>query len=406
MMLFQRHVLKFNKLKQYVRCIERIKPQNEAHVCNINGFNGRQSLHTSSVWKLEDDGNTPRPDGERRISAYGFDTTDQRHKEYFMDALAHYKQTETLRRGHVEYIKTALKHMERFGVHKDLEAYKALMDVFPKVKLIPQNMFQRAFDHYPIHQDTAVELLDQMERNGVLPDLELQTLTMAVFGMGTHPMLKLMRMNYWMRKFNNLSPWPLPKPIPDDALELALLAVKRMCSVDIKSVVNVLQTSDVPSSHDKTWIVTGQSPEQRELLDKQPAGVPLKVEGPALIWLRDAKVSYFTLKADYVAPPQPEDIDVDDLSNLSKLIDEAGGLRPNTAVTVVPSVHEQPDGVILAVCVTGTSTRDSLLSWIRLLAKDNPKLDAGLPVVFQAAVYEGQSIVVRGEDGASSEGGS
>jgi len=350
-------------------------------------------------------GDKPRPDGERRLSAYGFATTDQRHKRYFMDALEHYKEHETLRRGHIEYIKTALMHMERFGVHKDLEAYKALMDVFPKVEMIPQNMFQKAFDHFPIHQDCGVDILDQMERNGVLPDLEMQTLTMAVFGADTHPMKKLMRMNYWMRKFNNASPWPLPKPIPDDALELALLAVRRMCSVDTASDVRVLQTTDVPSSADKTWVVSGQSPEQRELLERQPPGVPLKVEGPSLIWLRDQSVNYFLLKGEYQPPPPPEEeLDVDDLSNLSKLLDKTL-MGPNTALTVVPSVHEQEDGVILAVCVTGTSSRDSLLSWIRLLGKNNPKLEAGLPVIFQPAVYEGQSIVVKEREGGPADGG-
>lgn len=46
------------------------------------------------------------------------------------------------------------------------------------------------------------------------------------------------------------------------------------------------------------------------------------------------------------------------------------------------SIHQQDDGTIYAICATGTSTKDSLLSWIRLLEKDgNPKL-AHLPVLF------------------------
>jgi evolutionarily conserved signaling intermediate in Toll pathway len=47
------------------------------------------------------------------------------------------------------------------------------------------------------------------------------------------------------------------------------------------------------------------------------------------------------------------------------------------------SVHEQNDGTIFAICCTGTSTKDSLLSWIRLLEKDgNPDL-ATIPVLFK-----------------------
>jgi signaling intermediate in Toll pathway protein len=40
-----------------------------------------------------------------------------------------------------------------------------------------------------------------------------------------------------------------------------------------------------------------------------------------------------------------------------------------------PSVHEQEDGTILACCATGTSSKDSLLSWIRLLEKEIPNMN-------------------------------
>lgn len=51
-------------------------------------------------------------------------------------------------------------------------------------------------------------------------------------------------------------------------------------------------------------------------------------------------------------------------------------------VAVVPSVHEQEDGVILAVCATGTSSHDSILSWIRFLEKTNPRLGKDISVLF------------------------
>lgn len=48
----------------------------------------------------------------------------------------------------------------------------------------------------------------------------------------------------------------------------------------------------------------------------------------------------------------------------------------------IPSVHEQEDGVIFSLCATGTSSKDSLLSWIRHLEKNgNPNLEK-IPVVF------------------------
>lgn len=47
------------------------------------------------------------------------------------------------------------------------------------------------------------------------------------------------------------------------------------------------------------------------------------------------------------------------------------------------SLHQQDDGTIYAICATGTSTKDSLLSWIRLLERNgNPSL-AHIPVLFK-----------------------
>ena len=44
-----------------------------------------------------------------------------------------------------------------------------------------------------------------------------------------------------------------------------------------------------------------------------------------------------------------------------------GERAPGGTVARLPSVHEQEDGTILAVCATGSSSRDSLLSWVRRL---------------------------------------
>ncbi|VDM72060.1 unnamed protein product, partial [Strongylus vulgaris] len=70
-------------------------------------------------------------------------------------------------RGHVEFINTALKYIKEYGIHKDLDVYKALLNVFPKGKMIPQNAFQRIFLHYPVQQNCCVKVLDEMEWNGV-----------------------------------------------------------------------------------------------------------------------------------------------------------------------------------------------------------------------------------------------
>lgn len=59
------------------------------------------------------------------------------------------------------------------------------------------------------------------------------------------------------------------------------------------------------------------------------------------------------------------------------------------------SIHQQDDGTIYAICATGTSTKDSLLSWIRLLETNgNPSL-AHIPVLFKfRAPVDDKSLVV------------
>lgn len=111
-------------------------------------------------------------------------------------------------------------------------------------------------------------------------------------------MYKLWRMMYWMPKFKNLSPWLLPDPVPNDTLELAKLAIKQMCTVDVESVVDVFDSSKVDDSIDETWIVSGQSPEQKKLLRRHPPMNAIRIEGPHSIWLRNRSLDYFILMGE------------------------------------------------------------------------------------------------------------
>lgn len=145
-------------------------------------------------------------------------------------------------------------------------------------------------------------------RKGVIPDYEIGDMLINIFGNRGHPVIRFWRMMYWMPKFRNLSPWLLPKPVPEDALELALLAVNQMCTVDPASKVQVLQTSDVSDAIDDTWIVSGQSIEQQNLLRNHPDGMAVQVEGPFHIWLRTRSISYFVLRGN----PMSDDMFRDD----------------------------------------------------------------------------------------------
>ena len=95
-----------------------------------------------------------------------------------------------------------------------------------------------------------------------------------------------------------MNPFELPTEMPNDGLELAKLAIERITSVDRNTKITVYDTEfDLPQDQgDKTWIVSGISPFQKEFLSKLPRKSNLYVEGAFRVWLRGVQVTYFTLK--------------------------------------------------------------------------------------------------------------
>ncbi|RZC37066.1 ECSIT domain containing protein [Asbolus verrucosus] len=319
----------------------------------------------------------------KQVTLYrSFEDIKDKNKDTYLDMIRIFLNRDYVyRRGHVEFIYAALKNMESFGVHKDLEVYKSLIDVLPKGKFIPTNMFQVEFMHYPKQQQCIIDLLEQMEDNGVMPDYEMEDLLRNIFGNKGFPLRKYWRMMYWMPKFKNASPWLLPNPLPSDVLELAKLAIHQICSVDVQTQITVYQSRDIEDSIDDTWIVSAQSPIQRSLLRDHDVKQPVYVEGAFRVWLKSNQVNYFVLRAD-PKPLKTVQEDSDDVSNIK--VPFMFNIKPpiKKHLQLSTSVHTQEDGVILALCATGTSSKDSLLSWIRHLEMDgNPTL-ADVPIVF------------------------
>ncbi|XP_028027108.1 evolutionarily conserved signaling intermediate in Toll pathway, mitochondrial [Bombyx mandarina] len=317
-----------------------------------------------------------------KVAVYDpFANKPKKNKDTYLEAIKMFENQDNRRRGHVEFIYAALARMKEFGVHKDLQAYKALVDVLPKGKFIPSNIFQAEFMHYPKQQQCAVDLLEQMEDNKVMPDSELEQMLLNVFGKRGIPLRKFWRMLYWMPKFKNLSPWYLPDELPNDTLELAKMAIHRITSVDPTMKIEIWQTEEIEACIDKTWIVSAQSETQKILLAEQPPEEPLVVRGPYEVYLKEQVVTYFTLLGK-VRPEHKDDSDQDDVSNLKKPSGIPGFIGQTTLPVVKCTVHEQDDGTIVAVCATGSSSRDSLLSWIRLLEKYDNSVLSNLPVIF------------------------
>ncbi|KAI1293535.1 Evolutionarily conserved signaling intermediate in Toll pathway, mitochondrial [Halotydeus destructor] len=303
-------------------------------------------------------------------------------KDSFLDTIEDYTKTVNKHRsGQVEFIYAALRVMKDFGVHKDLEAYKSLIDVFPKERMKPTNTFQAGFYHYGKQQACALKVLDEMEYYNIMPDAEMEQLVISTFSKHSYVWRKVARQLYWMSKFKNANPYPLPENVPMDALELAKIALKRMCP-DLQTKIAVWATGQISDSLDKTWIVSAQSVSQKELIEEMKPHQPLYVEGSYRVWLRDKSISYFVLRADNPESlrrsGQEEDDDPYDVSNIPI---NMYGRSKEKALTQQKAIHQQPDGTYLAICATGTSSRDSLLSWIRLLEGANRNLQ-NLQVIF------------------------
>ena len=92
---------------------------------------------------------------------------DLRNKNAFRGAIASFIKRDLRRAGHVEFIYAAMKRLKAFGVEKDLDVYKDLLNVFPKGRFVAQNMWQVEFMHYPRQQDCCIDVIAEMEMNGV-----------------------------------------------------------------------------------------------------------------------------------------------------------------------------------------------------------------------------------------------
>lgn len=352
-------------------------------------------LHNSLIIynKNDQDNKETKGDVAERL---GFEYIKDKNRNTYLEMVKIFVNRDQVhRRGHVEFIYSALKNMEQFGVHKDLQVYKALIDVLPKGKFIPQNIFQAEFMHYPKQQQCIVDLLEQMEDNGVIPDYDMEAQLLNIFGRRGIPLRKYWRMMYYMPKFKNLSPWRLPDPMPEDVFDLARLAIERISSVDVKTEITVYQTSEIKDAIDQTWIISAQSPTQRQLLQQHDVKKPVYVEGAFKVWLKGRPMNYFILRAE----PKPKIDEEDDSDNIDK-IQIPFFIKPPVSkkLTVIPSVHEQEDGVILALCATGTSSKDSLLSWIRHLEKHGNENLATIPVVFTLRSSQREIAKANNED--------
>lgn len=73
-----------------------------------------------------------------------------------------------------------------------------------------------------------------------MPNTETEFLLIQIFGRKSYPMLKFLRMKLWFTRFKNINPYPVPRDLPQDPLDLAKLGLQHM-EPDLSAKVTVYQ---------------------------------------------------------------------------------------------------------------------------------------------------------------------
>ncbi|XP_029944317.1 evolutionarily conserved signaling intermediate in Toll pathway, mitochondrial [Salarias fasciatus] len=311
---------------------------------------------------------------------------DVRTKAAFGRAVDVFLKRDIRRRGHVEFIYAALKRMPEFGVERDLDVYNRLLDVFPKEVFVPRNFIQRMFNHFPRQQECGVQVLEQMENYGVLPNVQTKVLLVQVFGEKSHPFRKYQRLMYWFPRFRHVNPFPVPCQLPADPVDLARLSLARIAN-DRDARVTVYQlpaTEPSESGAERTLphIVGVQSPAQMELLSRHDPRRPVFVEGPFPLWLRTTCVQYYVLRAD----PVPQELRVEEPYDPERCLDYPLQLDLDLDRDLGDDesfdVEDVDEGPVYAMCMAGQGDQATLNQWISGLQEQNPVLGR-VPTLFR-----------------------
>lgn len=282
---------------------------------------------------------------------------------------------------YVDFIDEALDKFNELGLNRDLNAYKELLRIFPEGRYCPKSSWDIGMFHAP-QQLCALRILHKMDLNAVRPDIEVEELVIKAFSKHSDVWLKIARMTYWSMKGRNLDPNPLPESIPKETHQIAKIALMRMLD-DEKSIITVTSTASLPDVVDRTWIVYAQSPIQRSILNRLDKKNILYLEESGLTYVQDKFLSYFTLKVyDDEETTKQRSIKPEKDYNFNTVKMSFYGKPLEEKLKEIEEVHHVDNCYILATGITGTSSHDSVLSWLKLLQRRNPHLK-NLNVVFK-----------------------
>ncbi|KAJ8959107.1 hypothetical protein NQ318_022364 [Aromia moschata] len=373
--------------KRLLRLVSTIhKPNNSS--CYSTNFVKR--LHTSATNFEEEAKN-----GDKQIAPKdAFQQIENKNRNTYIEMVKIFvHRDEKYRRGHVEFIYSALKNMEEFGGEQGSRGLQSPYRRSSKREIHPHKHVPSGIHALP--QAAAVYNRPSGTDGGQRCHAGLRDGRFAAQHLRQQglPFAEVLADDVLDAKVQKPLAVACTRPLPHDIFDLAKYAIERISSVDVNSVVTVYQSSDIKDSIDDTWIVSAQSKTQRRLMQEHNVKEPVYVEG------NGNPINYFILRGK----PKPivdEDVDLDDVSKIKVPL---FSIKPPVVkhLKVVPSVHEQEDGVIYSVCATGTSSKDSLLSWIRHLEKDGLENLGKVQIVF--TLRSGTKEIVNAEDNQSDQ---
>lgn len=131
-----------------------------------------QKKQKSERFKTKQVYNTFFTDEERKKNLIKFhedffsdDITDKSAKT-FKNAVDAFNITNRNRQLYIDFVYGALLKIKEYNAHKDIEAYKKLINLFPVGPLRVKSVWQRDNMHYPRHQNCVLFVLETMEQNG------------------------------------------------------------------------------------------------------------------------------------------------------------------------------------------------------------------------------------------------
>jgi len=284
--------------------------------------------------------------------------------------------------GYVQFIDEALQRMKELGLERDREAYKELFKIFPPGAFLPlDKIFNSKREFYP-QQLALTRVLRQMALNEVRIDKDFAALATSVFSKDSEIWNTIARTAYWNMKLRNVDKYPVPEELPQEAHKLARIGIERMLDDEL-SIISTKNTSSLPNSVDKTWVVYSQSPTQQAIIEKLDDKTILHIEEGGLTWVGRDALSYYLLKY-YVEPAVVEEkakIPKENF-NMNILQMKFYGKPIREKLAEAEEKHYADNAYILSICMTGTSSQDSLSSWLKFLQQRNPKLNK-LNVIFK-----------------------